>query len=359
MQLRAAVVAVSLLIPSVALADGEVALRGAYYKERSTRVTQPMVDANFEVGDGGTLDTHLLLDVITSASSAAGAVGESFDEHRVEVGGNYLHRIGDFGVGFGVRLSQEPDYTSRFVSVRGLAGLGQNNTTLGVGFAFGSDDISNSSQQGEIGGVFRDELSTTLASASLLQLLSPTLSAQVTYDFIYLSGYQANPYRLVAAGGFLVPERVPEKRYRNAMFGSLRAFVPPSKTTIITGYRFYVDDWGVVGHTPELRLIQQIVTNLSVHGRYRFYRQSAADFYKQVYDSADPMDQEFLTRDEKLGDIITHTLGLKLDVGMSVFGIEGKGGRVRTELLFEYIDQNTTFGNAVNIQFAVAVPFDY
>ena len=363
MQLRAglsgAVLAATALMPSTSRGDGEVSVRGAYYKERATRVTQPMVDATFDVGESGTLDGHFLLDAITSASAAAGAVGDAFDEQRIEVGGNYLHRIDKLGFGVGARLSEEPDYTSQFVNVRGLAELAQKNTMLGGTFAYGNDNISNASSQSAEMSPFSADLTTMLASVSFAQLLSPVLVASATYDFVYLDGYQANPYRLVAAGGTLIPERVPDKRYRNAIYGSLRTFVPATRSTVLTGYRYYIDDWGIVGHTPEVRLIQEIVPRLEIHARYRFYRQSAAEFYKDVYDSSDEMVEPFLTRDEKLGDMTTHTMGLKLDLGWSALGVPGNTGRIRTELLFEYLVQNTSFGNAVNIQFAVAIPFDY
>jgi hypothetical protein len=346
-------------IPVAAGADGELSLRGAYYKERSTRVAQPMLDARLDVGDSGSVDAHLLLDAITSASNAAGAVGEQFTEQRVEVGGSYLHRFDNLAVGLGARVSEEPDYVSRFVTLRGLGEFGQKNTTLDLAVALGGDDISNASAQGAPMSSFSEDLTTVLTSVSLGQVLTPVLVAQVTYDFIYLDGYQANPYRLVPAGGALERERVPEKRYRNALFGSLRGWIAPTRSAVVGGYRFYVDDWGVLGHTPEVRIIQEIIPNLDVHARYRFYWQRGADFYEEVYDTANPEMELFLTSDEKLGPMITHTMGIKVDLGLSAFGIGGRAGTFRAQALVEYILQNTDFGNAVNAQLAFTVPFEY
>ncbi len=351
--------ALCLALPTRAFADGEVSVRGAYYKEKSTRVAQPMVDARFDVGQNGSLEAHFLLDAITSASGAAGAVGEAFTEQRAEGGLSYLHRIGDWGFGLGGRISDEPDYKSRFAILRGLRELAQKNTTLSVAAALGKDEISNASSQGGLMSAFSDDLSTALGSVSVSQILSPVLVASATYDFTYLHGYQANPYRLVPAGGTLESERVPDKRYRNAMHVGLRGWLAPTRTAVFTGYRLYADDWGIIGHTPELRVIQEIVPNLDVVGRYRFHYQNGADFYEDVYDSADPAMEPFLTADEKLGPMITHTFGLKVDVALSALGIPGPGGKWRTEALFEYIVQNTDFGNAVNLQLAVTVPFEY
>ena len=71
-------------------------MRGAYYKEKSTRVVQPMIDADLDVGDAGQLKGHTLVDAIASASAASGASGDAFTERRVEGGLSYMrHSISD------------------------------------------------------------------------------------------------------------------------------------------------------------------------------------------------------------------------------------------------------------------------
>ena len=60
---------VALAVPTSARGDGELELRSFYYKERATRVVQPMLDARLDVGEHGAADGHLLVDAITSASA--------------------------------------------------------------------------------------------------------------------------------------------------------------------------------------------------------------------------------------------------------------------------------------------------
>src|SRR5688500_16359414 len=104
MQLRIAAAITGLIAAGVvgsgspALADGELSMRGVYYKERATRVVQPMIDGRFDVGDAGVVDGHLLVDAITSASVAAGADGAQFDERRYQAGGGYLHQLTDLRI---------------------------------------------------------------------------------------------------------------------------------------------------------------------------------------------------------------------------------------------------------------------
>ena len=345
--------------PAIARADGDVTIRGAYYKERSTRVAQPMLDARFDLGDDGELRAHMLVDSISSASVAAGAAGTPFDEKRYEAGASYLHSLDVLRLGGGARGSSEPDYKSAFAHLRGEIDLAQRNTVLGVNLAGGRDSISNEGSQSDIVEPIEGKLWTWLGSLSLSQVLSPILLGQLTYDLVYLDGFQENPYRSVSAGGALEPERVPDTRLRHAGLGALRLFLPVSRTTLAAGYRFYIDDWGLMGHTPEATIVQEIVPDLDAHLRYRLHHQSEADFYKTTYPSSDPAVEPYLTDDAKLSELTTQTFGVKLDLEARLLGVDGLLGQARAEALFEYITQTTYFGNAVAAQIAFTVPFEY
>jgi hypothetical protein len=344
---------------SRAYADGEVSLRGGYYKERATRVVQPMIDVKAEAGENGQFDGHLLVDTITSASIAAGAQGVEFREQRYEFGAGYSHRFSDLTLGGSLRYSHEPDYQSLFASLRGAIDLFQQNTRLGLGVAYGDDDLSNASGQGGLMEPLMGELTTALATASWTQVLSDVLVSELTYDFTFLDGFQENPYRTVAAGGMRAEERVPDLRYRHAVALAARRFWVGLDAVSLASYRFYGDNWGVFGHTPEARWIQRLSSEIFVHGRYRFHWQNRADFYRSIYDSADPSLEPFITDDPKLGAMTTHTIGGKLEVGLSAFGVSGRSGDIRAELQFDYLVQDNRYGNALQAQLGVTVPFVY
>src|SRR6478672_11067788 len=95
MRLQLTIVALLLACATAAHADGALSMRGVYYKERSTRVVQPMLDGMFDVGTRGLVTGHLLVDAITSASASAGAVSpqEPFTENRYEAGVGYAHEL--------------------------------------------------------------------------------------------------------------------------------------------------------------------------------------------------------------------------------------------------------------------------
>ena len=130
-----------------AAADGELTLRGVYYKERATRVEEPILDATSDVGDHGEITGNLAIDVITSASVAAGADAKAFTEKRYEAGGGYAHTIGRYRISGNGRYSTESDYVARYLGVGVSIDLAEKNTQLGFGAGQSRDDISNAGAQ--------------------------------------------------------------------------------------------------------------------------------------------------------------------------------------------------------------------
>lgn len=350
--------ALGLAAAATAHADGEVQVRGIYYKERATRVQQPMLDGRFDVGDDGTLQAHLLVDAISSASAVASG-GAAFDERRVEGGLGYSHRFGKLTLGGTARYSTEPDYRSTFATLRGQAELFQRNLTLGLTIGAGHDQVSNAGAPDLVQRV-EGTLDTGLVSASVTQLLGENTVGAITYDLVLLDGFQHNPYRQVQFGAATFAERHPDSRIRQAAALSVRRFVPRTETTVIAAYRFYRDDWGIVAHTPELRFAQAAGDNVVFGGGYRLHRQSAADFWRASYAGIDPVSQPLRTDDGKLAAITTHMMTAKLAVMGATFGWEDRWADVRMEVILEYyLQDDRYFGNAGIAHAAVTIPFTY
>lgn len=367
MRLQLALIAGALLAAAPAHADGTVSARGVYYKERATRVVQPMLDGMFEVGERGLLDAHLLVDAITSASASAGAADAvAFTENRYEAGAGYAHAFDGFRLGGEGKYSTESDYTSIYAGIRGELELAQKNTTLGLGGGVSYDTISAGGEGGlaqptiecEPGQPERADCNlTTLALyASASQILTPQALVSFSADIARLDGYQSNPYRTAIAGNELVPERHPTERTRQAFAASGRYFVTRSETTVIAAYRYYRDSWKVHGHTPELRVVQQVGDVADATARYRYHTQDGAFFFRDRYASAEEM---LVSDDIKLSTFTTHTMEAKLGILGEAFGLEGTWAGARFEGVLQYVVQYNRFGNAIIAHFALTVPFEY
>ncbi|MEO7094035.1 MAG: DUF3570 domain-containing protein [Polyangiales bacterium] len=350
-------------------ADGTLTARGVYYKERATRVMQPMLDGMFDAGMRGVVTGHFLVDAITSASSSSGADdAKPFTEKRYEGGIGYTHEVEEFRLGADGKYSTESDYKSIYVGLRAEADLAQKNTTLGLGLGLSKDTINAGAAQGLSvptlecePGEAKTECKLTAYSlfASGSQILGKNLVAGLTYDVSKANGYQSNPYRMALADDGVAPERHPTTRTRAAFAGSIRYFIPVTQTTLIGAYRYYRDNWEVHAHTPEIRIVQQVGYSADASFRYRFYKQDQAYFYRDRYVSIDPSVSKYLSDDVKLDDFTTHTFEAKLGIFGEAFGIGGRWSAARFEGILSYVAQDNRFGNAIIAHVALTVPFAY
>jgi hypothetical protein len=354
-----------------ARADGSLAMRGVYYKERATRVMQPMLDAALEAGERGLVTGHLLVDAITSASQSSGAVNAApFTESRYEGGLGYAHQLDGWKLGGDAKYSTESDYKSLYAGARAEVELAEKNTVLGLGGGLGRDTISGGPASG-LGQIMLQcgpdapetpecTLRTYAAFASASQIVSRTALVGVSADVAALRGYQSNPYRSAIVGtptsvGTL-RESHPTERNRTALAVSGRYYVRQTQTTLIGAYRYYLDDWKVRAHTPELRAVQQVGDGIDATFRYRFHDQThKAFFYQERYDMA----QTYLSDDVKLSEFTTHTLEAKLGVLGEVLGLPARWAGARVEAILQYVIQNNRFGNAIVAHAALTIPFLY
>lgn len=368
-ELATVAVAVLAAVPSPAAADGTLSMRGVYYKERATRVMQPMLDGVFDVGTHGIVNAHMLVDAITSASASSGADNAMpFTENRVEGGAGYTHDLDPVRVGAQLRYSTESDYKSFYAGVRAEMDLAQKNATLGAGFGVSKDQISAASAQGPAiptlacsptESATTCDLTTMSGYLAVSQILSRTTVLGLTYDIAKLDGYQSNPYRTALADDGIAPERHPTERLRQAIAASLRFYVPRTKTTLIGAYRYYHDSWDVDAHTPEVRIIQQIGDTVDAGLRYRYHTQDGADFFRERYPTTDAAMFPYVSDDVKLSAFTDHMFEAKLGVLGETFGMSGRWAGARFEGILTYVAQYNRFGNAVIAQAALTVPLSY
>jgi hypothetical protein len=350
--------------------DGTLAVRGVYYKERATRVMQPMLDGMFDAGLHGIVTGHFLVDAITSASASSGAAdAKPFTERRYEGGLGYAHEVDVLTVAAEAKYSTESDYRSIYGGARAQLELAQKNTVLGLGGGISHDTVSAAAAQGPSMPTLRCDAANPAETscpldvyalyASASQLLGPNAVLGVSIDVSALQGYQSNPYRQAIVGETLTAERHPTDRTREAFAASARYYVARTGTTLIGAYRYYRDSWKVHAHTPELRIVQEVGRTIDAAIRYRYYTQDRAYFFRDRYPADDAAMTQYVSDDVKLSDFTGHTLEAKLGVLGDAFGLPGRWAGARFEGILEYVVQNNRFGNAVIAHVALTIPFAY
>ncbi len=351
---------------------GHVSAVGNYYWERSTRVIAPRFGLELVSPEGTRVDAHYLVDSITSASQATGALTDArFNEIRHEFGlgiGRELD-LGKAQLDLNVmaRLSREPDYLSTGGGLLATLSLNERSTLLHLGLTYLHDDVDKKlrgatridpttgrdlSDRGQVG-----QLDGWVLSVGWSQVLSPVLLAEVGYDLGYLTGFLANPYRTVPVSGMAQPENHPTERIRHTAYGRLAWYLPATGTALHLMYKAYLDSWDIAALTPEVRVYQDVGPFTTLRLRYRYYTQTRAFFYKPINEySAEDM---YITADPKMSAFHTELLGLQLSLDMGFLDSTALEAlhRATWDMSFEYIWNTNSYGNGVIAQMGLRVPF--
>jgi hypothetical protein len=139
---------------------------------------------------------------------------------------------------------------------------------------------------------------------SVSQIISKDVIMAVAFETISDEGYLNNPYRSVRFEDASVPrgysyqgEVYPRTRSSNALAVRARYYLP-HRAAIHGNYRIYQDSWGIDANDLELGYTQRYGSNWIFEARIRYYQQSGADFYSDLFPFQDA--QNFLARDKEL-----------------------------------------------------------
>lgn len=350
---------------------GDAQVRGNYYWDRSTRVLAPEFIAQLEAPQGSRMRVDYLVDAITSASQAAGALEDTrFTEVRHEVdlkgGHEFIERKNPVDLFGGFRFSREPDYFSFASMFQPTIWLADRATMFRGRMSYRHDEIGQNlrggSQQrpGNMGGSsadrFRETLDAISVAAGWEQVLTRTLLLEVGYDFTYQWGFLANPYRSVLGGQR--PEVHPDQRFRHLLMSRLAWYIPRSRTSLQVLYRSYIDNWKVGAVNPEFRIYQEMSPFFQTRLRYRYYTQTASFFYKSNQNDY-TFDDQYVSNDPKMSAFHVNEFGVQFLVLGSF--LEGRAHRsiagAQFDISFNYRWNTNAFGNQVVAQTGLRIPF--
>lgn len=366
------------LWPSPTMAEDRVTVRGNYYRERSTRILQPMVDVSVDAPDERlTIGATYLLDAISSASIASGTTAVTggdnvFTEIRHEASGRLSSKLGPWMLGALFLYSTETDYQSRVLSASVGREFLQRSMTLTFGYGYQFDRIFRIFDgtgrrlpwcggaiepmcSGGGAGVGSNLLQVHRFSLGYAHALHRTVLLGTQVEYENARGPQDNPYRGEQIPNVLF-ETHPLKRNRIAITPELWWHIPQAHMTLEPRYRFYADDWDVVAHAPELRVHFRVVRHLRVRLRYRFYTQSAAFFWRddnQYQESTarctDETPEGCATADPKMDAFVSHTPGIQLTYeldGLARYRGLGWLENGWIQATYNHLFQTNRFGNA-------------
>jgi hypothetical protein len=321
----------ALLLRSTVRAEDRVTIRGAYYREPSTRVIQPVVEITKDLPQGFDLNVHYLVDAITSASAAAGtSVDSIFTEIRNEVGIGVGKTWDRTRATLSYKYSAESDYWSHAFWASLSHTFWGNTATVGAfgGFSLDSVGFRNRTPTCLAADGFSCPLNSAFGGVGYTQVLSPVAVVQINLDTAYLDGFLSNPYRQVAGIGY---EVFPDQRLRSAVSVRGAYYFPEAKTGLQIQYRYYrdfypggyptgvtKDPWGLSANMVEGRIYYQLSRDLEVRFLYRQYFQQPPAFWCDVPANAgcSPMSMSvsptYASTDPAIGPIRTEYPEVKL-----------------------------------------------
>jgi hypothetical protein len=371
---------VGTLVPRVpARADNEVTIRGAYYREPSTRVIQPVVEISKDLPDGFDVRAHYLVDTITSASAAAGTgVDSIFTEVRNEVALGIGKNWNRTRVTLSYKYSAESDYWSHALWASVAQRLWADTATIGAFGGVSLDEVGFRTRTPPclVQGSLSCPLDSVYGGFAYTQVVTPVDVAQINLDATDMWGFLSNPYRTVVVAGLSSPETFPTHRLRTAFSVRYAHYIPEAQSGIQLQYRYYhdfdptslsSDPWGLSASTVEARIYHQLTRDLEIRLLYRQYFQQPPAFWCDVptnpgCTTAATMTAQwpYQSSDPALGPVRTEYPEVKLvwdaDALRAVpfFRWFAAG---TFEISYGYYFQNDAFGNAHVLQTGYTMPY--
>ncbi len=277
------------------------------------------------------------VDTITSASIDVVATASQYTEERKEksLGVDYLR--GKTFMGMSYTNSEESDYSAHSARFGISQDFFGDLTTLGISYARGWDTVRRNGDNN-----FEEETDRQTYRVDLSQIVTKNLIVSMNYEGVTDEGFLNNPYRQVryldsneARGYGYEPEIYPRTRTSSA--AAIRGmYYLPYRAALKLEYRAYTDTWGIDAWNTEIAYTHPLEEmGLVVELKYRFYDQTAADFYSDLFPRSNA--QNFMARDKELASFQTHTLGGGISYEFNAGWLPGfKRGSVN--LFVDYID---------------------
>lgn len=160
-------------------------------------------------------------------------------------------------------------------------------------------------------------------SLSYSQIINQRLQIMFIADFISQQGFLGLPFHRVYFPGVTLPsvENLPDTRMKIPL-GFRANYFMGDKVVLRSFYRYYHDDWGLSAHTVQLESSIKFTPFLSVTPFYRYYTQTAIDYFAayKVHSVAD----QFYTSNYDLSKFNSnfYGAGFRLTPPKGVFGIQ-------------------------------------
>ena len=145
-------------------------------------------------------------------------------------------------------------------------------------------------------------------SFNYAQVINRKMQISLNAEATYMRGLLSTPFHRVyfQEQETASIEILPDNRLKLPF--AIRANMYLSEKFILrTYYRYYMDSWGMQGHTVNIELPIKLTRFFAVYPHYRFHTQSAIDYFKPY--KAHSINDVYYTSDFDLSELHSHTYG--------------------------------------------------
>ncbi|MEL6976738.1 MAG: DUF3570 domain-containing protein [Bacteroidota bacterium] len=333
--------------------DGNnAAVTGGEGTEELTDATSTLV-VRMPLNENDVLTVDVGLSAYTSASSSNvspldssndnlspfdASSGESRKDVLTYINPSYQHSSADRNTIWGVSayFSNEYDYTSVGFGGSYSKSFNENNTELTVSGqvfldqwriinpielrpGFFDDRVEGpGTYDPNFEALDKDNRNSYALSLNFSQILGKRWQGALFADAVVQQGLLSTPFQRVYfgdVGDFFIDdfqladdvERLPDSRFKLPLGGRLNYFA--NDFLVLRGYyRFYWDDWGISSHTASLESAVKISDRFTLYPNYRYYTQTAADYFYEKEAALSGFD--FYTSDFDLSKYDAHQYGM-------------------------------------------------
>jgi hypothetical protein len=289
------------------------------YEGGGVTIHGPSVLVRKKMAEKYSISANYYMDMVTSASIDVETSGASeYKEERKQYSFSFDYLRGKTTYSLSYTNSEENDYEAETFSFGISQDLFGDLTTISMGFSKGADVVMRTISDPDSGGrivdpSFEQDIDRWSYRVGVSQILTKNLIAALELEVITDEGYLNNPYRTYRfvrpddeRKFALATEIYPRTRTSNAIALNAKYFLS-YRAALQGGYRFFTDTWGIRADTYSLGYTHPLGNTPWVFEvSYRFYDQSKADFYRDLFDRADQ--QNFMARDKELSTLKSHTL---------------------------------------------------
>ena len=277
-------------------------------------------------------------DINNAASPFSASSGASRQDVLAHFNPTYLHSSDDrnstysanayiaseydyFSLGFGVGYSRLFNEKNTEISISGKMYFDKWNPQYPIELRNGFFDnrITGSGtynpQFTEFDAENRNSYSVSLG---LSQILGKKVQGSIFMDVVLQNGLLSTPFQRIYFGDtsdFFIQdfqladdvERLPDSRLKFPLGARLNYFIN-DVIVLRSYYRFYADDWGIGSHTASLEIPIKLNDSFTIYPTYRFYNQTAADYFYEKEGALSTLD--FYTSDYDLSKYHSHQYGL-------------------------------------------------